>query len=358
MKLLSTEQVSKYHPDKFADGISDAILTECLKQDKYSRVGCECLVKDYTVVLGGEITTNAIVDYEAVVQKVAKDLNYKVDKVINLIGKQSNEIAKGVEQDENIGAGDQGFVTGFATRETESMLPYNLDIANKIIQSIEADIENNSHTILKGDAKCQVTVDLNNGKGVNSLHTILISVCHNEGLTVADVKKYIHKHILVGELDFSSNKTIRYLINPAGEWTQGGAIADCGLTGRKIVCDQYGGAMSVGGGAFSGKDPTKVDRSGAYMARYLAKWVLKENSCVNWCTIQLAYAIGVSEPVSIIVAIDDKRREYSIQKLTTQIKEKFNLTPKGIIEFLDLYNVDYYKLSQGCHYRKLDGIKF
>ena len=229
MRLFSTEQVSGWHPDKYADQISDAILMACITQDPNSQCGIETLVKDYTVVLGGEITTNAIVDYEAVVHKVAKDLNYRVDNVINLIGKQSQEIASGILRDEDSGAGDQGFMVGFATRETESMLPYGFDIANKIIRAVENDIETNANTIFIGDAKCQVTVDLDLPQNVGALHTILISVCHKKGYTISQVKDYIFKNILVGELDFSGNQNIKYLINPAGEWNVGGAVSDCGL---------------------------------------------------------------------------------------------------------------------------------
>ena len=268
MRLFSTEQVSKYHPDKFADQISDAILTECLRQDKNSHCGIETLVKDNTVVLSGEITTAAQLDLDAIVRRVAGKLGYTVDEIINIIGKQSQEINNAVVSDEEIGAGDQGTMFGYATRETESRLPFGFDLANKIIATIEKDVEGNSDTIFKGDAKTQVVVDLDAEPGFGSVHSILVSVCHKEGVTLEAVKEKV-TDLLSGI--FGEQPLPELIINPSGLWTVGGATADCGLTGRKIVCDQYGGYCAVGGGAFSGKDPSKVDRSASYMARSLTR---------------------------------------------------------------------------------------
>jgi S-adenosylmethionine synthetase len=334
MRLFSTEQISKYHPDKFADQISDAILTECLRQDPTSHCGIETMVKDSTVVLGGEITTSAVVDFESLVNKVANKLAYNVDKVINLIGQQSPQINGAVKAAENIGAGDQGIMFGYATSETDSYLPFGFDLANKIIKAIEGDIETNSASIFKGDAKCQVTVDLDNPGYVEE---ILISACHKEGYTLDEVREYILN--LVGPIA-NPNK---WTINPAGIWTLGGAHADCGLTGRKIVCDQYGGYCAVGGGAFSGKDPTKVDRSATYMARKIAVDLVKTYD-LKWCEVQLAYAIGVAKPVSVNIK-NDKNLD-----LAEVVKNTYNLTPKGIIEHLGLLSVDYEKFAEGCHF--------
>lgn len=334
MRLFSTEQVSKYHPDKFADQISDAILTECLRQDPGSRCGIETMVKDTTVVLGGEITTTAVVDFEAIVARVAEKLSYEVDKVINLIGQQSPQIGGAVSAEEDIGAGDQGIMFGFATSETESFLPFGFDLANKIIKRLEKDIEENPNSILKGDAKCQVTVDLDSPGVVKE---VLISACHKEGYILADVQHYILD--LVCDLA----KPEKWNINPAGIWTLGGAHADCGLTGRKIVCDQYGGYCAVGGGAFSGKDPSKVDRSATYMAREIAIDLVKQFN-LGWCEVQLAYAIGVARPVSVNVECDTGF-DYS-----DYVKETYNLTPRGIIEHLNLLDVGYEKLAEGCHF--------
>jgi len=328
MKLFSTEQVSKYHPDKYADQISDAILTECLRQDKNSRVACECMVKDTTVVLGGEITTLADVDFEKTVLRVADKLGYKVDKIINLIGRQSLEIGLAVD---GLGAGDQGLMFGFATKETISYLPAGFETANNVIALVERDVANNKDSILKGDAKTQIVVDLD----TNNPQLINISVCHKENVTLPTVREYV-KNLL---REYSDTEIT---VNPAGIWTVGGAIADCGLTGRKIVCDQYGGYVPVGGGAFSGKDPTKVDRSAAYMARYIAKYAVNNYDIKN-CVVQIGYIIGEAEPVSLNVA-DNKL-------ITEDIKLKFDLRPRAIIERLGLLDVDYEKLSEGCHFR-------
>lgn len=337
MRLFSTEQISKYHPDKYADQISDAILTECLKQDRHSHCGVECMVKDNTVVLGGEITSAAVIDFEALVRGVADSLGYAVDKVINLIGQQSPEIGGAVDGDENIGAGDQGMMYGYACNDTPAMLPFGFDLANRIIAAIENDISG----IFKGDAKCQVTVDLDAPHTMESVDTIVVSVCHN------------------GELDEARNRVVNLLkslqvpdrvnviVNPSGAWTIGGPTADCGLTGRKVVCDQYGGYCPVGGGAFSGKDPSKVDRSGAYMARKIACDLLDMQDLAE-VEVQLAYAIGVSSPVSVSVKTNRPEQDGA---LTAYVLMNYDLTPKGIIDALDLYNVDYRKLAQGCHYR-------
>lgn len=334
MKLFSTEQVSKYHPDKFADQISDAILTECLKQDPNSHCGIETMVKDNTVVLGGEVTTKAIIDFCAIVHNVANKLSYEVTNIINLIGQQSPQINGAVEAVEDIGAGDQGIMFGYATSETDSLLPFGFDLANKIIKVIENDVDTNSETILKGDAKCQVTVDLDNPGTVKE---VLISACHKENYSLNEVREYIKNlayHLATPE---------KWTINPAGIWTLGGAHADCGLTGRKIVCDQYGGYCPVGGGAFSGKDPSKVDRSATYMARKIAVDLVKKYN-LKWCEVQLAYAIGVAKPVSINI-----KNDLGID-LADEVNSTYDLTPRGIIKHLNLLSVDYEHLAEGCHF--------
>ena len=342
MRLFSTEQISKYHPDKFADQISDAILTECLSQDRNSHCGIETMVKDNTVVLGGEITTNAVVDYIEIVRRVAAKLGYTVDSVINLIGKQSQEINAAVTSEKKIGAGDQGIMFGYATKETESKLPFGFDLANKIIAAIERDIETNPNSHFKGDAKTQVTVDLDVEPTLDSVKSVLVSVCHKDMSALADVKASVTALI---QKIFSEHELPELIINPSGSWTIGGPTADCGLTGRKIVCDQYGGYCAVGGGAFSGKDPTKVDRSASYMARYLACKMLDIYD-LKWCEIQLGYAIGIAEPVSVVVK-NDKNLD-----LANDIRAAYDLTPLGIIEKLALIDRDYEVLAEGCHYRE------
>lgn len=343
--MLSTEQVSKYHPDKYADQISDAILTEALRQDEKSRVACETLVKDTTVVIAGEITTQAKLDYEKIVRQVAAKLNYQVDKVINLISQQSVEIAAGVDVG---GAGDQGMMFGYATSETPSKLPFAFALANQIIQVLEDDLKNNRQSILRGDAKCQITVAADQ----KTIDTILISACHLEGLSLAEVRNYL-ENLLPEKV----KNVKQILLNPAGLWTVGGPASDCGVTGRKIVCDQYGGFCPVGGGAFSGKDPTKVDRSGAYMARYLAVEMVKKYQ-ISEVLVQLAYAIGMREPVSVDVKIKtsenltEKEKPEQELMMTKWIKENHDLTPQGIIKTLGLLKIDYARLAEGCHYRR------
>ena len=343
MRLFSTEQVSKYHPDKFADQISDAILTECLSQDRQSHCGIETMVKDNTVVLGGEITTDADIDYIEIVRRVAAKLGYTVDSVINLIGRQSREINNAVTSDEDIGAGDQGMMFGYATAETDSKLPFAFDLANKIIAVLENDVATNPFTVLKGDAKTQVTVDLDVEQNFDAVHSILVSVCHKENVQMETVASEVRR--IITPL-FGSHPLPELLINPSGVWTIGGPTADCGLTGRKIVCDQYGGFCAVGGGAFSGKDPTKVDRSASYMARHIACKLLEIHN-LSWCKVQLAYAIGVAEPVSVCVTSDNP-----LLDLSQYVREHYELTPKAIIEKLRLLDRDYEHIAEGCHYRE------
>lgn len=343
MRLFSTEQVSKFHPDKYADQISDAILTACLRGDPRSRVACECMVKDKTIVLGGEITTTADVNFETVARGVARKLRYEVDAVIDLIGKQSSEIASAVDSVETLGAGDQGIMFGYATDETSEMLPYGFNLANHIIKEIERDVDNNSESILLGDAKTQVTVDFDEPWLDRKLFSVVISACHKKGITQKNLRSYVLSLLQASGIAVPANKLI---VNPGGEWTVGGPIADCGVTGRKIVCDQYGGYTPVGGGAFSGKDPTKVDRSAAYMARHIAKYVIKQFN-IRVCLVQLGYVIGRTEPVSVNIETDDETKNGLI---TQAVSEDFDLRPKAIIDRLDLLNVDYERLAEGCHF--------
>jgi S-adenosylmethionine synthetase len=343
MRLFSTEQVTKYHPDKYADQISDAILNACLQEDPDSRVACECMVKGKTVILGGEITTAARVDYAEVAKRVGRKLGYEVETVIQQICTQSFEIAGGVKSGDDLCAGDQGIMFGYATNETESGLPYALDLANMLCRVLEFDAEQ-PNSVLKGDAKVQVTVDLEKPRDDRSLVEILISVCHKEQYTLEEIRNYVENIVEYSGIDIGE---ARLNINPAGRWTIGGPSADCGLTGRKIVCDQYGGYAPVGGGAFSGKDPSKVDRSAAYMANYIARDLVK-NHGLEWCEVQIGYAIGEKQPMSVSVKSSHPVEAAHFADLVTK---KYDLSPAGIIKFLDLLNVDYEKLAEGCHYR-------
>lgn len=335
MKLFSTEQVSRWHPDKMADQVSDAIVTECLKRDSTAHVAVECLLKDKLCVLAGEISIKCYIDVKSIALRKLDQLEpNKSYIVIEHISRQSPEINEAVSHGEDQGAGDQGMMFGYATSETESMLPYGFELANKIIKRIEA----SRGGILKGDAKCQVTVDLDK-KGPDSVNLVLISVCHKATYSIAAVRDYIKG--LFPEYEG------KLLINPAGAWTIGGPDADAGVTGRKIVADQYGGYFPVGGGAFSGKDPSKVDRSATYMARYLAKDLVKHFK-LKECSVQIAYAIGVAEPVSLDIGtgkgpeMDEKAYQY--------VKDNYDLRPKAIIEKLDLLHKDYAALASGCHF--------
>jgi len=348
MKLFSTEQVSKYHPDKYADQISDAILDACLAQDKHSHVACECLVKGTTIVLAGEITTAANIHPEVIARRVGQKLGYKVTQVINLIGQQSQEINKAVGINGEMGAGDQGIMFGYATKATTSHLPFGFEVANKIIKEIEWDVENNPMTILKGDAKTQVTVDLDQKQTFQAVKTVLVSVCHREyhlgiQINTGFLTQYIHN--LLRRANMELPRGCELMVNPAGTWTIGGPEADCGLTGRKIVCDQYGGYVPVGGGAFSGKDPSKVDRSASYMARKLAVQIVEELGAAE-CEVQLAYAIGQPEPVSVSVTTESKKMD----ALARAFLDKQKLTPGAIIAQLNLDKPQYEKRAEGCHY--------
>lgn len=326
---FSSEQVSKYHPDKFADQISDAVVTECLKQDTSSRVACECLVKNDTVILAGEITSRATLNYGEIARRVGRKLGYAVERVETYITRQSPQIAQGVDLG---GAGDQGMMFGYACRESWNYLPFGFGLANEVIDMIESDVQDNPNTILLGEAKTQVTVDVRNPR---KPLCVLVSACHKEGVTKEELTSYL---IRLLQLD------CLYMINPAGAWTHGGAFADCGLTGRKIVCDQYGGYARVGGGALSGKDPTKVDRSATYMARKIAVDAVKEFEVEN-CSVQLGYAIGVANPVSVHIESTPQG------VIPLDFIKRYDLTPSGMIKELGLLSRNYERIAEGCHFR-------
>lgn len=354
MRLFSTEQVTKYHPDKLCDQISDAVLDACLAQDPNSHVACECMAKGETIILAGEITTTAKVDYAGVASRVCARLGYHAANVLTYIEEQSHEIAKGVnEGSAEQGAGDQGMMYGYATNETPSKLPFGFDLANRIVKRLEeAAAEENS--VLKGDAKTQVTVDMDAEPDILSVKKILVSACHKDVMDFSGVKAYVGALVLdviqsqckTSEIFDRALSNIEITVNPAGPWTLGGPAADCGLTGRKIVCDQYGGYCPVGGGAFSGKDPSKVDRSGAYMARKIACDLVDEYE-LKWCEVQIAYAIGQANPVSITV---DNNKKLNLVGVVTA---KYDLTPAGIIKALGLKRPMYEKLAGGCHFREV-----
>lgn len=326
----STEQVSKWHPDKYADQISDSIVNYCVSKNKNARVAVEAMVKNNNVYLAGEIGNISVGRDELIkcAESVAKKLNYKIDNIYIDVCNQSQEINHAVDVDNDIMAGDQGMVYGYATNETNSYLPLGFHIANKIIERLEEEVKDG---ILKGDAKTQIVTD------GNTIETVLVSVCYSEKYGLKYVRNYI-KNILKDIVQPN-----QWLINPSGAWHIGGPTSDAGLTGRKIVADQYGGYRPVGGGAFSGKDLSKVDRSGAYMARNIAIDMVDKFE-LEWCEIQIGYGIGIKEPLSINVKADKLQ-----DKVYQYIISNYDLTPKGMIDSLGELN--YEKLAEGCHYR-------
>ena len=369
--LFTSESVSEGHPDKVADQISDAILDEFLAHDPDSKVACETLVTTGQVVVAGEVKSKAYIDLMDVTRRVINEIGYdrselKFDGnacgVFSALHEQSADINRGVERadEQEQGAGDQGMMFGYATCETESMLPFGFDLANRIVKKLE-EAAVTPYSILTGDAKTQVTVDLDAEPGATSVKKILVSACHKPQTNLDLVRQHISTLVetaieeaakAAGYYPPSHKEAVQnidLIINPNGAWTLGGPEADCGLTGRKIVCDQYGGYCPVGGGAFSGKDPSKVDRSGAYMARKIACDLLKKHG-LFFCEVQIAYAIGQAKPMSINVKSNRPHRDADYEQ---EIAEIYDLTPAGIIKTLDLKRPMYEKLAEGCHFREV-----
>ncbi|KFJ42800.1 methionine adenosyltransferase [Francisella philomiragia] len=357
--LFTSESVSEGHPDKLADQISDAILDEILKQDKNARVACETLVKTGMALVAGEITTSAWIDIEELVRKVIVETGYdnankgidgRTCSVINAIGKQSSDIAQGVDRGslEDLGAGDQGLMFGFATNETPTLMPSAIYYSHLLMRKQAEHRKSGKLEWLRPDAKAQVTLAYENDKP-KFIDTIVLSTQHNESISQKDlhdaVIEEIVKEVIPAEL---ITKDTKYHINPTGVFLIGGPQGDCGLTGRKIIVDTYGGAAHHGGGAFSGKDPSKVDRSGAYMGRYIAKNIVAAG-LADKCEVQVAYAIGVAKPVSLMVNTfgTGKISDSKIEKL---VSETFDLRVGKIIENLDLLRPIYRKTSNYGHF--------
>jgi S-adenosylmethionine synthetase len=357
--LFTSESVSEGHPDKLADQISDAILDEILKQDKNARVACETLVKTGMALVAGEITTSAWIDIEELVRKVITETGYdNADKgidgrtcsVINAIGKQSHNIAQGVDRGslEDLGAGDQGLMFGFATNETPTLMPSAIYYAHLLMRKQAELRKNNKLGWLRPDAKAQVTLAYENNKP-KFIDTIVLSTQHDESVSQKElhdaVIDEIVKQVIPAEL---ITKDTKYHINPTGVFLIGGPQGDCGLTGRKIIVDTYGGAAHHGGGAFSVKDPSKVDRSGAYMGRYIAKNIVAAE-LADKCEVQIAYAIGIASPVSLMVNTfgTGKISDDKIEKIVSEI---FDLRVGKIIENLDLLRPIYRKTSNYGHF--------
>ena len=357
--LMTSESVGEGHPDKMADQISDAILDAIIAQDKNCRVAVETLVKTGLVVLAGEITSTAEVDYEAIARKTIERIGYNHSdlgfdhlscKVISAISKQSPDIAMGVDRDdkEKQGAGDQGLMFGYAISETKALMPATIQISHDLVKR-HSEVRN-SGTIewLRPDAKSQVTINFKNGKP-DHIETVVLSTQHDDNIDMEEIHQSVLEHIIKPILPYELvTEETRYLINPTGSFVIGGPVGDCGLTGRKIIVDTYGGMARHGGGAFSGKDPSKVDRSAAYAARYVAKNIVAAG-LADRCEIQVSYAIGVAEPTSIRVKTfgTEKIQEEQIIQL---VHDNFDLTPYGIMAMLHLLQPIYEKTAAYGHF--------
>ncbi len=357
-KLFTSESVSQGHPDKLCDAISDAILDECLRQDPYSRVGCECYATTNHIIIGGEITTKAKVDYKQIARDVIKEigydnvrygLDYKTCKIDVLVKYQSADIALGVNKN---GAGDQGMMFGYATNETKGYMPLGIVMAHKLVR-VATNLRKEGKFIgARPDMKSQVTIDYTN-KNKPRIATILMSIQHNPNIKVREFKKYIKENIMIPVAkSFNMNTNFKVYINPTGKFVIGGPKGDVGLTGRKIIVDTYGGYARHGGGAFSGKDCTKVDRSGAYMARYIAKNIVAAG-LADRCEVQLAYIIGKLDPASVMVDTFNTNK-ISEEKILQAIYENFKLQPSSIIETLDLRKPQFKQLASYGHFGRND----
>ena len=359
--IFTSESVSEGHPDKVADQISDAILDAILTQDPRARVACETMVTTGMVVIAGEITTSAIVDYAKVVRETIKEIGYndsamgfdwETCAVLTSIDKQSPDISQGVTEGEGLykdqGAGDQGLMFGYACNETAELMPMSLMFAHKLTQKLAEVRKSGVLGFLRPDSKSQVSIRYENHRPVH-VDTIVVSSQHgpevsHEAIKEGIINEVIRKVIPAGLMD---DKT-RFFINPTGRFVIGGPMGDCGLTGRKIIVDSYGGHGAHGGGAFSGKDPSKVDRSAAYMGRYVAKNLVAAGLCAK-CEVQVAYAIGVAEPVSVMVDTSGTGKIPSA-RIAEIIREVFDLRPRAIIDQLDLLRPIYKKTAAYGHF--------
>jgi len=357
--LFTSESVSEGHPDKMADQISDAVLDAIIKDDPHSRVAVETMVKTGMTIIAGEVRTNTYVDLEEVVRDVITGIGYDSSEVgfdgntcavLNAIGKQSNDIAQGVDAAENkdIGAGDQGLMFGYATNETDVLMPAPIYYSHLLVKRQAEVRKNGTLPWLRPDAKSQVTLRYDQGKPV-AIDAVVLSTQHSPDISLADLQEAVRAEIIAPVLPEEwLHSGTQYHINPTGQFIIGGPVGDCGLTGRKIIVDTYGGMAHHGGGAFSGKDPTKVDRSAAYAGRYVAKNIVAAG-LADRCEIQVSYAIGVSEPTSISIDTygTGKLPDHEIINL---VREHFDLRPSGLIEMLDLRRPIYQPTAAYGHF--------
>ncbi|MDH3993700.1 MAG: methionine adenosyltransferase [Gammaproteobacteria bacterium] len=361
--IFTSESVSEGHPDKMADQISDAILDAIIKDDRDARVAVETMVKTGMAVVAGEVTTSTYVDLEDVVRNVILDIGYNSSDVgfdgascavLNAIGKQSPDIAMGVDESEQHeqGAGDQGLMFGYATNETSVLMPAPIYYSHRLVERQAELRKHGTLPWLRPDAKSQVTLRYDNGKPV-AIDAVVLSTQHDEGISQSDIRDavmdLIIKEVLPQEWLHADTK---YHINPTGQFIIGGPVGDCGLTGRKIIVDTYGGMARHGGGAFSGKDPSKVDRSAAYAGRYVAKNIVAAG-LADRCEIQISYAIGVAEPTSIAIDSFGTGR-LADDRIADLVREHFDLRPKGLVDMLDLKRPIYRKTAAYGHFGRED----
>ncbi|MDB2448994.1 methionine adenosyltransferase [bacterium] len=364
--LFTSESVSEGHPDKMADQISDAVLDAILTEDKHARVAVETLVKTGMAIIAGEVRTNTYVDLEDIVRGVIRDIGYTSSDVgfdadscavLNAIGKQSADIAMGVDEADNKdqGAGDQGLMFGYATNETDAFMPAPIYYSHRLVERQAKLRKNGTLPWLRPDAKSQVTLRYENGQPV-AVDAVVLSTQHDPNISLSDLREAVLEHIIKPTLpaEWLHDKTL-FHINPTGNFVIGGPVGDCGLTGRKIIVDTYGGMARHGGGAFSGKDPSKVDRSAAYAGRYVAKNIVAAG-LADKCEIQVSYAIGVAEPTSISINTfgTNKVDEKMIAEL---VREHFDLRPRGIVDMLDLLKPIYRPTASYGHFGR-DGFSW
>jgi S-adenosylmethionine synthetase len=356
--MFTSESVTEGHPDKVCDQISDEVLDQIIKQDKYARVACEVFAGMGFIMVGGEVTTNAWVDINNLAREVVRDIGYDNAEygfdwhtlaVFNTIHGQSPDIAQGVRTTgtKKQGAGDQGMMTGFATNETSELMPFPIITAHKLAHKLAEVRKNKKLKWLRPDGKTQVTVEYKNGKPV-SIHSVVIAAQHDPDVVDKKLKEAIIEEVIKPVCGKFLSKTAKFYINNTGRFVIGGPVADCGVTGRKIVVDTYGGMGHTGGGCFSGKDPTKVDRSGAYMARYIAKNIVAAG-LADKCEIQLAYVIGGTEPLSVNINTFGTGK-VSEEKLVAAVKRVFDLSPGGSVTMLDLLRPIYRKTAAYGHF--------
>tara|TARA_Y100001935_G_scaffold13132_3_gene10101 strand:+ start:1247 stop:2374 length:1128 start_codon:yes stop_codon:yes gene_type:complete len=358
---FTSESVSEGHPDKICDQISDAILDACLKSDPNSRVACETLIKNNTVIVAGEITSKANIDYEAIARKVVKDIGYIDDDLgftsssfefQNLISEQSKDIDAGISGDEVLGSGDQGLMFGYACKETAELMPLPIALAHKLMLK-HADVRKTKGLGLRPDAKSQVSVEYDSNYQPKRIDSIVLSTQHSDDLDLENLREIVKTQIIDSCLPekLLDDKT-KCLINPAGRFVIGGPVGDCGLTGRKIIVDTYGGMARHGGGGFSGKDPSKVDRSAAYGLRQVAKSLVKNDLC-DYCEVQASYAIGISQPISIFINTFESEK-IGLDKINKIVKDNFDLSPSGLIKNLGLLAPIYLKTASYGHFGRED----